>query len=356
MSNLHYTFYKEYYQYLLSPKSENENENFTEHNNRKIVDASFSDGNRLLQKSVFSNKFIYLRTNYPGLLTGVGMPHYVGRSKKEINLGFCFDYVTGFPYIPGSTVKGCLRQAFTGKKMVYVSEFLNISEEHIVELKEQIFGHDQEDSESEKSGSDIFFDAQIIAGSEKAGGKILGIDNITPHKSLVDEPDIINILKILPDVTFEFQFNLKDSILSDGTIISADRKKELFEAILIDFGIGAKTNVGYGVLSRAEPEVKRESQVPSREAQIDCNRIYLGYVMEVASGQIKVKLDGQETYPRLKKSQMTQNGEPMNISKMTKVFQINDRVAVTFSNGDKASAILEYNNQSDDVQKKMCPK
>ena len=52
-----------------------------------------------------------LKTKYPGLLIGVGNAHGSG-GLGDIDLGFSFDYVTGCPYIPGSTVKGVLRSAF----------------------------------------------------------------------------------------------------------------------------------------------------------------------------------------------------------------------------------------------------
>ena len=56
------------------------------------------------------------------------------------------------------------------------------------------------------------------------------------------------MLKILPDVKFEFRFRLADSMLSEECIVSADVKRRLFMELLSIFGIGAKTNVGYGIL------------------------------------------------------------------------------------------------------------
>ena len=64
-----------------------------------------------------------LQTRYPGLLIGVGNSHGSG-GEADIDLGFTFDYVTGCPYIPGSSVKGVLRSAFehtdywTAKKLM----------------------------------------------------------------------------------------------------------------------------------------------------------------------------------------------------------------------------------------------
>jgi len=54
-------------------------------------------------------------------------------------------------------------------------------------------------------------------------------------------------LKVGPGVTFTFQFKLfdyKDN--NNNVLLTADNIKEVFKKILIDFGVGAKRNVGYG--------------------------------------------------------------------------------------------------------------
>lgn len=48
-----------------------------------------------------------------------------------------------------------------------------------------------------------------------------------------------------------FYFSLSESVLVDGTVINADQKAALFKNILMDFGAGAKTNTGYGILSES---------------------------------------------------------------------------------------------------------
>jgi CRISPR-associated protein Cmr6 len=45
----------------------------------------------------------------------------------------------------------------------------------------------------------------------------------------------------MPGVTVQFNFDLKD-----GIFLKADQKADLFKLILQYYGIGAKTNVGYG--------------------------------------------------------------------------------------------------------------
>lgn len=93
---------------------------------------------------------------------------------------------------------------------------------------------------------DIFFDAYPME-SKKHGGRFIDFDYITPHKhpkhaklDAFSDPTPIKFLKILPSVTFHFQFDLKAGLLS------VEEKKKLFEQMLLLKGAGAKTNVGYG--------------------------------------------------------------------------------------------------------------
>ena len=60
-----------------------------------------------------------LTTLYPGLLAGSGIVHDV-KADEALKLGMSFDQTTGLPYIPGSSVKGVLRNAFTLDKGNYV--------------------------------------------------------------------------------------------------------------------------------------------------------------------------------------------------------------------------------------------
>ena len=83
--------------------------------------------------------------------------------------------------------------------------------------------------------------------------QMVGLDFITPHNSPTKEPVPIRIIKVMPDVQFEFRFKLNAGF--DESIISAQDPEEkikklfeLFKELLKLFGAGAKTNVGYGVL------------------------------------------------------------------------------------------------------------
>ncbi|HQO51091.1 MAG TPA: type III-B CRISPR module RAMP protein Cmr6, partial [Bacteroidales bacterium] len=116
---------------------------------------------------------------------------------------------------------------------------------------------------------DIFFDAYLVStqhpaiyrSSYKNQKSFIGDDYITPHvnrkkpeMSPFTNPIPLMFLKILPEVTIQFQFDVKEGLLTK------EQKEELFRRMLLDFGIGAKTNVGYGQF--ALPEINKSGQHP----------------------------------------------------------------------------------------------
>jgi CRISPR-associated protein Cmr6 len=197
-----------------------------------------------------------LKTTYPGLAIGIGYNHETG-IKDEFKTGFYFDHTTGLPVIPGSTVKGILRSvfpkrgtAYTEAKESYIKDLLNKRHDQQIDvekLEEEIFDGLRNKKPVKQSQRDIFFDARIIPPDAWKGVQkklqILGEDYITPHKNPLQEPDPIKILKVMPGITFRFDFRLQPNLQMD---ISAEEKEELFKKILLDIGAGAKTNIGYG--------------------------------------------------------------------------------------------------------------
>ena len=160
-----------------------------------------------------------LTTTYPGLLVGSGYNHpKLKDSTDDFQLGFFFDHTTGIPLISGSSIKGVLRSVL--EKEAFCKEIYKI--ENSKEIIKELF----------ESGKAIFYDAFIISTNKK----IFASDYITSHTDgEFKNPNPIKFLKILPNVTFRFQFKNID-----------ENTKELFKNTILDFGLGAKTNVGYG--------------------------------------------------------------------------------------------------------------
>ena len=271
--NLNYYLNVEYYECLEEAEYDPENkknpfqigDGVFHRQNRTICDQfQFESANTMkpLPDGEISGRKITafeLETRYPGLLIGTGNPHGTG-NQDDAGLGFTFDYVTGMPYLPGSSVKGLLRSVFINEPE-YIKDWMKNEKNLEIkpeELEKSIFGERQAEMyRCSLYKRDIFFDAIIIRGGKD--NKIMETDNITPHHSSsseqsgeaeLAEPVPVTMLKIRPHVTFRFQFALRDSLAKDDktVLLSANKKKELFKSILCDFGIGAKTNVGYGIL------------------------------------------------------------------------------------------------------------
>ncbi len=269
--NIGWLFYKQYYWSKipnkralriedLLKKNEGNSKAFKERNNTITRQKYWSSQDHFAK----GKQTIVLRTTYPGLVLGTGYTHETG-SEGEFKIGFHFDHTTGLPIIPGSSVKGTIRSMFPNRtekhraaKTAYILDMLHtitgdatIESTDVSKLEDEIFEGKREDKRLEEGvyGQDTFHDAYISRGGQS--GKILAEDFITPHYGGEDKPEALlknpiplMFLKVLPNVEFTFNFDLKDSKII--TNLTADHKKKLFEAILKDIGIGAKTNVGYG--------------------------------------------------------------------------------------------------------------
>ena len=265
MQNLNYLFNKEYYKNLGTDEFKTDVIRI----NKYIEDIIFlqSDYNRygnLLNET----DVLYMKIKYPGVIIVMGNMHGTGKDfdgDEEIKNGFSFDYTTGQPYIPGSSVKGMLRSYFKEQRNA-VAEILKAitekewTEEEIKTLEDDIFVN-----------HDVFFDAVIYWGDEY--GNILSMDFITPHKSPVKNPIPIRILKINPGVKLEFRFKLYDHSVGNKCI---DKNKllELFEELRQLFGVGAKTNVGYGIMEitdNTRPAYSKRAQEAAAQNTYPCS-------------------------------------------------------------------------------------
>jgi len=230
--NLHYLFHHDYYN---NPTESNE----------ALTKRQFEPGSREIpftEQSKIKGQSFVLKTQYPGLLLGLGYPHDDGKSNNDaVKLGFSLDYVSGLPVIPGSTVKGVLRSLFRRKEAHECIKSLgNLSSvDDVMKLEKELFTEDSKD---------VYFDAYPI--TEKKS--LLAFESITPHheKNLKD-PNPIRLLKVPPEVEFLFRFQLHD-----GGQLKADEKLDLFKELLKLTGIGAKTNVGFGGLAEGTPQDK----------------------------------------------------------------------------------------------------
>lgn len=259
--NLNYMFNKEYYDNIIEAPGEREKEEDVV----KRVNKQFFETAVAFSGSAVGKDKLSLQVRYPGLLVGLGNSHEAGKT-GEIGLGFTFDYVTGLPYVPGSTVKGILKNAFSKKG--YVTAVLGKAVDEIGLEREIFEGTVTENGTATKlptSKRDVFYDAFPSAQTvkENTGDKFYPItaEAITPHgEDNFESPNPLTLVKIKPGVVFEFSFALHDGR------ITAQEKLALFKTILTDFGVGAKTNVGFGVLDEIDSTIKCSAPTISAEA------------------------------------------------------------------------------------------
>jgi len=269
MANISWLFYKDYFSGICFSKGNESDEKLIKMKNAKITKAQLA-----IIETPFIKQRIKTLIQYPGLITGIGINHEAS-IEGEFKLGMHFDYTYGVPVVYGSSVKGLLRSIFPDSeeiinkekgdekakqiklrnaKIALIQKYLGKGFESIDvdKLKNNIFEGIKNIEDDGKINyysvyeRDVFFDAVIVKANKK--NKILDSDSITPHKNPLQEPVPITFLKIASGCTLEFRFDLKLATIN-GIEVSAERKIALFKKILLDFGIGAKTNVGYGQLS-----------------------------------------------------------------------------------------------------------
>ena len=299
--NLGWLFYKDYYRAI----GDWSNIEAYKKDISKKVDELIEKSITIEQVEPLGNIHFKATTTYPGLLLGSGYNHKLPSVEGQAILGFDFDYTSGLPIIRGSSIKGVLRGAF--KHQDYIKELLN-QDVDIESLEEEIF-----------ENGDIFFDAVIVSG-----GQILGDDYLAPHKDdPLKNPIPLRFIKIMPNVTFRFDFELRDGV------VTKEDKAILFGEILHDLGIGAKTNVGYGKFNdkltkdnltkqlqenKEAKEIAEQKIFEERKAKEREEKLAKLSPLDALVEQIKDISDNREIFELLNSSNLT-DSEKQNIKK-----------------------------------------
>jgi len=190
------------------------------------------------------------------LLIGFGSPSVIETSLK-------LDHIYGFPFIPGSALKGILRNYLINE---HFRNSNNEADEELA-LKDKgfcdIFGCPKESVYEEERQGKVFFLDSIPNEAPK-----IEKDVMTPHygdyyKSKGEKPpadyyspDIIDFLGVSKNIEFNFYLGIKkkdlklkitknSNLVDDDTPILDFIKNKLREALEFQ-GVGGKTAVGYG--------------------------------------------------------------------------------------------------------------
>jgi CRISPR-associated protein Cmr6 len=224
--------------------------------------------------------------------TGLGNEH-------PLENGFAFLNPYGLPYLPGSGVKGVIRQAARELASGDWGEAngwnrddsypIKIGKEEIrLSLLDVLFGRETPSGESEHvRGALSFWD--VIP---QIAGERLAVEVMTPHQAHYYQngenphesgsPNPINFLTVPPKSRFTFHIQCDRARLQRlaPTLAEGDHWKGLVEAAFAHafqwLGFGAKTAVGYGAFALATeadpipgqpPEPRSAAKPPASETQ-----------------------------------------------------------------------------------------
>lgn len=171
------------------------------------------------------------------LTFGLGYQH-------PTEIGFDFDWTTGLPVIPGSSLKGAA--------LAYAKEHAEYLRTELV-MMEQIFGS------NESSGCIVFLPAYPCLGE---GDKFLDLDVMTPHYApYYDHPNNTDqyppadwyspmpLPYLTVPIGINYCFRLADRSnlgAKAGDSLILKTALNTLKAALTENGVGAKTAVGYG--------------------------------------------------------------------------------------------------------------
>lgn len=196
-----------------------------------------------------------LKVLYPGLYAGLGYTHGLPGVSDEIKVGFSFDYTTGLPYIPGSSLKGVLRSRFINQPEDAAAA-LGIPQDALRGVENALFGNRTQDDDAHPgclTCYDVFPVGVITKPDQPTAQKdqpLMATDNITPHKNPLAPPVPINTLRLRPKTVLRFCFSLPETVQTASGQFSRKQIIDAFRELLLDWGVGAKTNVGYGILEK----------------------------------------------------------------------------------------------------------
>lgn len=213
--------------------------------------------------------------------TGLGMAH-------PLENGFAFMSPYGLPYLPGSSVKGVLRQAardLLAARVETDASMPGFSETDIVALfgggSEKQSGMDGESEAAQRGALQCWDVYPVLADTAN-----LRWDIMTPHQGAYygdssgktpphdnDPPVPINFLTLPPGTRFRFHLSCDTGILERRAPGLAQGGKwrevctRLLEHAFDWLGFGAKTSLGYGAMAMDKRALEQESKALKADAE-----------------------------------------------------------------------------------------
>lgn len=225
--------------------------------------------------------------------TGLGNEH-------PLENGFAFLNPYGLPYLPGSGIKGVLRQAarelasgewgdthgWSAEKTIEIT----IEKKHIpISMIDVLFGLESKDGEKEHlRGALSFWDVM-----PQIKGDHLTVEIMTPHQSHYYQekqdkksgdsmsphdsgsPNPISFLTVPPESGFTFFITCDTALLARHApqLMNGEDWKNLLQAAFIHafewLGFGAKTTVGYGAMQMDQKALQAQRKAAEAKAIAD---------------------------------------------------------------------------------------
>jgi len=276
---------------------------------RSIMEALRNRQSALAEPLVSSGQLLRLSARAVApFTTGLGNEH-------PLENGFAFLNPYGLPYLPGSGVKGVLRQ--TARELAGLSENAkwNIPSEWTAEAIDGMFGKEAKDGTDHQRGALIFWDVV-----PQIKGNTLQVEVMTahqthyyqkgesPHES--GQPNPINFLTVPPGSVFTFHVQCDQTFLQKlmpELVAGAAWKKLLESAFQHAFdwlGFGAKTAVGYGAMTDkpavADAEASRDSSAGRARGTrtVAAEAVWPGARLKFnrANGTLTVEANGKQAH------------------------------------------------------------
>jgi CRISPR-associated protein Cmr6 len=205
--------------------------------------------------------------------TGLGNEH-------PLENGFAFLNPYGLPYLPGSGVKGVLRQAASELAGLVDDAQWDKGSEWTAQAIDALFGTKATDGQEHQRGALSFWDVIPRIAGDALLVEVMTAHQThyfqgkeTPHES--GQPNPINFLTVPPASDFAFRVQCDRAFLQRlaPDLVWENRWRTLllvaFEHAFTWLGFGAKTAVGYGAMERD----RRAEEAARKQAEIEAERL-----------------------------------------------------------------------------------
>ena len=198
------------------------------------------------------------------LLCGSGLSHLT-----EVGMSFMNPY--GIPYIPGSSIKGILRDA---AQMLAYDKTDSLTHDDVNDLFGIVGGSKEDENQVSRMGH-----LQFLDSFPQEFKNLLDLDILTPHhKSYFqdngyphDEEDPIPIpyLVVKKGAKFKLAILHDHHNSSEQEIACSKKVQRIVEYAIEHMGFGAKTSIGYGWMKIDEKKMQKdqENRDKAREAE-----------------------------------------------------------------------------------------